>query len=137
MPRISSEARGAASFRAGGRAPQPPRHLRGRARAIWRETVLAKPADYFDPANQGLLARLCTLSAYCEGLEGKLAATPSAVIADELRKTAAVVGVLAVRLRLTVQATVDRKSGVLNEKGPGRLLHLIGGNTVNRKDEGA
>lgn len=137
MPRISVEARAAAAHRAGSRHPKPPGHLKGRARVLWREIVASKPLDYFDPANQGLLARFCALSSYAEWLEVRLADDPTAALADELRKTSAVTGVLAVRMRLTVQATVDRKSGQLDEKGPGQVLHLIGGQAFRPQDDEA
>ena len=55
MPRQSAEDRAAAAWRAGGTGPKPPKFLNRKAKALWREIVRSRPADYFAPGATHLL----------------------------------------------------------------------------------
>ncbi len=53
MPRKSAEERGAAAYRAGGKAPEVPPEFSPEAAAIWREVVGSRPGDWFTPVSIG------------------------------------------------------------------------------------
>lgn len=143
MPRLSSAARAAAFFHVGRGLPAP-KGMSPRARQLWREIVAARAPDFFDHGSAGLLRLYCTLSVYAEAVEARLDAGDRRA-PGELRRTAASLVTLAVKLRLTPQAVHRRDAGILSERGaplspllggdaPG--LRLIGGLAAQRQREG-
>jgi hypothetical protein len=136
MPRQSVEAKAGARFRARPKneLPQPPEHLSLEARKIWARILSTKPADWFDEGSLVLLAQFCDLVAEqaklvlqrteLEQLKPTNILDRTEVIKARLdinkaiREFALASTTAATKLRLTVQNTIDRKSGVLSEKPP-------------------
>jgi hypothetical protein len=123
MPRQSPEARGAAAFRAGG-APLEPPHLSKEAAALWLQVTACKPPDWFDPASAVLLEEFCEVSTHLRALYQHLARlrevgawAEAAVTERRWLRVGARLTTLATKLRLTPQAAVNRKSGLLAERG--------------------
>lgn len=120
MARMSAEGRSAAAFRAGGRSPPVPDGFDELSAKLWRDIVKTKPIGWFDAGSLSLLALYCrTMSSALRASE-RLAAT--AVDAPEfsyIRKQVVALNTtctsLAVKLRLSVQNNVDRKSRMLDE----------------------
>lgn len=131
---MSAEARSAAGFRSGGgEYAAPPETLNIREQEIWNSIIRSKPADWFDAGSLLLLARYCVGMNQAEKLEEILRATPTE---DAKRLETRVITLygslvtLATKLRLSVQAAVDRRSRILDEKGPGEQEdknRLLGG----------
>ena len=124
MPRLSAEARSADLHRVGGNPPPVPADLSAEAAVVWREVTQAKPADWFDGAALGLLRQFCRTMARAERVATEVEAR--AVADDEKetkvleRRLVALNGsctTLATKLRISVQNRIDRKSGVIDEKG--------------------
>ena len=138
MPRISAESRGAAAFRAGKRAPRPPKHMSADAQAIWVEIAASKPVDWFDSGAQVLLEQYCELAVQARGVSRRLERLRAAEAWDEMKsweKRAALLSVtlygLATKLRLSVQALVERHSRKIVERGSAEAAdNLIGGAAV-------
>jgi hypothetical protein len=131
MPRQSIEARAAAAWRKGRVLPDAPKHLSDKAKLLWVNIVSSKPPDWFDEGNYPLLAMYCDLATTAEELSAARSALPvQHREAARLRRahlaTATVMCTLAVKLRLSVQNTIDRRSGILNERGSPRHP-LLGG----------
>ena len=72
MPRASAEAKSAAAFRAGGRAPEPPPHLTKEAADVWREIAASKPSDWFDPGACVLLEDFCNATIHARAISRKV-----------------------------------------------------------------
>ena len=140
MPRISAEARGAAAFRAGGSVPEPPRHLSKEAAEIWRKIAASKPVDWFDDGAMALLEDYCAAvldARYVnDRLEKARATDDEPDDHKSLRKQAALSSTrligLATKLRLSVQAQIDRNSRKITERGTQEAAgdKLIGGKAV-------
>lgn len=138
MPRASAESRAAAAFRAGAKLPAPPDWLDEEARAHWRGIVASKPLGWFDAGSLPLLAQYCATLVRARQITEHIATVPL----DEKGAYAAEVRLqglngsclaLATKLRLTVQSSVDRKSRLLDESGPGEEVAadpLLGGKVV-------
>jgi hypothetical protein len=93
-----------------------------------------KPADWFDEGSLPLLAQYCDLVAGqakmvlqrnelnqlkpVDGLDRSELIRARVEINRSIREYAATSTTLATKLRLTVQNTIDRRAGVLNEKQP-------------------
>ncbi len=139
MPRISAEARGALSYRVGGRPPPAPKNLSREAAAIWRAIVRAKPLGWFDPGSLPLLARYCRTAVRAEQLADVLDATTvhdlgAADLEKRVVKLNGSLTTLATKLRLSVQGAVDRKSRLLDEAGAGGADdRLLGGTAIWRQ----
>ena len=139
MPRMSAEARSAAAFRAGGgEYPPPPAGMSFREQEFWNAIVKSKPIDWFDPGSLPLLARYCVLTHQAEKLEEILRDTPTAEAGRVEARIIALNGnlvTIATKLRLSVQAAVDRHSRMLGEKGHGeddpKDDGLLGGNAAS------
>jgi hypothetical protein len=136
MPRLSAEARMATAFRAGAKPPQPPRDLGPAAAAVWRSIMQSKPLGFFD-SSLPQLAVYCRIMATLDRISAELEETPpgterSAQLVKEVRALGSVVAVHGRQLRITNTARIDRKAGILDEAGPGRLLDddLLGGRAV-------
>lgn len=138
MPRASAEARAAAAHRAGGRRPAPPAWLDPEAQGHWRAIVAEKPLGWFDCGSLPLLAQYCATLVRARQLAQRLAEVePDEKGAQALEVR--LMGVngsclsLATKLRLSVQAAVDRRSRMLDESGPGEEVAadpLLGGKVV-------
>ncbi len=126
MPRLSAEDRAAAAWRAGGKLPKPPKHLGRKARAMWREIVASRPADYFAPGSTQLLEVFVVTSVAARELAPKIAADPGDKdLAEAFRRHSAVMATMATKLRLAVSSAVKPHAGKLNERGTHHPL--IGG----------
>jgi hypothetical protein len=122
MPRQSVEARAAAFWRQGRVLPEPPEYLPDRARSLWASIVSCKPPDWFDEGNYPLLAMYCDLAATAEALTAQRDALPvlhreAARLRRQHLATVAAMCTLAVKLRLTPQQAIHRRSGLLSEPG--------------------
>jgi len=133
MPRQSPEARGAASFLSVIQASEPAADLAPGEAVLWLQIVQAKPAGWFEA---GFL-HLLSLYVRTVVLAARVAAAAAA--ADDVGSQASgrlcrrlvalntsAVG-LASKLRLTVQASMHRRSGMLSEPGAGAPDPLRGG----------
>ncbi len=138
MPRASAEGRAGAALRSGAVPPAAPLGLGVRAAEIWRAVVAAKPADWFDAGALPLLRQYCVTAAQAEAVDVVLsAADPADPLTGEIEKRLVKLNgsctTLATKLRLSVQAAVDRRSGMLGERGPGEEAAadpLLGGKVV-------
>jgi hypothetical protein len=138
MPRQSVESRSAAAWRTNllkcKSLQEPPEDLSDDARKLWAKVLASKSADWFDDGSLPILAQYCDLLAE----HTKLVREPNALnqlkpvdildrtalsnaririnklIIDHMQASAT----RAVKLRLSVQNTIDRKSGMLDEKQP-------------------
>ena len=128
MPRKSAEDRAAAAWRAGGEPPKPPKYLSRKAKALWREIVASRPADYFAPGATQLLESFVVASVAARELAPKIAADPGdRGLAEAFRRHSAVMATMATKLRLAVSSAIKPHSGRLTERGGGHGP-LIGGN---------
>lgn len=143
MARQSAEDRSAAEFRAGSAPPPPPKHLTREATALWVRIAASKPADWFDSAAQVLLAQYCETAVHAVAMAAQVARLREAGAWTELEPLArrwlravGSLGTLATKLRLTVQARVDRRSRGLLERGTGShpLLGLRARNGGRKAD---
>ena len=127
MPRLSAEERAAAVWRAGGEPPKPPKCLSRKARALWREIVASRPADYFGPGSTQLLECFVVASVAARELAPKIAADPGDKgLAEAFRRHSAIMATMATKLRLAISSAVKPHAGKLNERGGGHGP-LIGG----------
>ena len=128
MPRLSAEDRAAATWRAGGAGPKPPKHLGRQARALWRSIVASRPADYFAPGSTQLLESFVVASVAARELAPKIAAEPGDKdLAEALRRYSAIQATQATKLRLAVSSAIKPHAGKLTERA-GAHGPLIGGN---------
>ena len=138
MPRQSVEGKAGAAWRARSQpvkvVHEPPEHLSDDARRLWAKILASRPADWFEEGSLPLLAQYCDLVAE----QAKLVQQRNELVrlkpVDIMDRTAIVTArsrlgksiiehsaqcsSLALKLRLTVQNTIDRRSGVLDEKQP-------------------
>jgi hypothetical protein len=149
MPRISAEARAAAAFRAGAAPPPAPPNLSRDAATVWAEIVASKPVDWFDPGARILLECYCETSVHARAIAKRLDRWRRTGTLEEARswekRYALLIGslvMLATKLRLTVQALIDRRSRAILERGnlepprAGRHDRLLGGEAVwGKKDK--
>ena len=127
MARQSTEDRAAAAWRAGGEGPTPLKHLSRQAKAMWREIVRARPADYFGPGSTQLLESFVVASVAVRQIAPLIAADPGDKdLAETLRRHSAVMATMATKLRLAISSAVKAHSGKLAERG-GAHGPLIGG----------
>lgn len=133
MPRTSADERAASFYRAGRKSAPPPRVLSTRAKWIWRSIVAAKPIDWFDAGNFGLLADHCETQARLEEVWARLRRYPvgsregRALLVD-LRTLRGNYLRSAQSLRLTVQYQIDRRSTMAGETQPAHAGDdLVGG----------
>lgn len=142
MPRRSPESRAAAALLVGHAAPEAPKHLSKEAALVWRAVVASKPSDWFDAGAQLLLESLCDAVVHARAVGKKLHGYRKAGAWDEckpwekrLALMAQTISTLCTKLRLSVQAVVDRHSRKLGERGqnqtPGTKPDtLLGGQAV-------
>lgn len=124
MSRQSAESRAAAAYRAGSAPPAPPRHLSKQAAAIWVEIAASKPADWFDAGARILLENYCETAVHARGIAKRLAHLRKSSAWEEakpwekrLALMSTTLTTLATKLRLSVQALVDRRSRGILERG--------------------
>lgn len=150
MPRISAEARAASPVAGSCATVPPPTAMTREAKAIWRSIIREKPADWWNSAALELLAQFCEMSVtqtmlvakrraidslQFESVEAEFEAQKLAISLEKrCHKYAATLSTLATKLRLSVQAGVDRKSGLIDEAGASSSS-LLGGNAVSFDDE--
>ncbi len=126
MPRLSADERAAAAWRAGSKHVKPPAYLSRPARAIWREIVRSRPADYFGPGATHLLESFVVATVAVRELAPKIAADPcDKDLAEAFRRYSATAATAATKLRLAVSSAVKPHAGKLNERGTHHPL--IGG----------
>ena len=136
MPRQSVESRAGAAWRSKARKslPQPPEHLSQEARKLWARILASKPSDWFEEGNLPILAQYYDLVAEQAkmvlhrneldvlkpiGVTERTELVQARINMNRAIRDHALAGTtLAVKLRLTVQNTIDRKSGILDEKVP-------------------
>lgn len=124
MSRQSAESRAAASLRSGGAPPPPPKHLSKAEAAVWVEIAASKPPDFFDAGARPLLERYCIATIHARALDRRISKLIKAAAWKEIQeweKRRALVdttmATLATKLRLSIQALVDRRSRGLLEGG--------------------
>ena len=125
MPRQSVEARAAAAWRTGRVTPEPPSYLSARGKSLWLDILASKPPDWFDAGSLPLLAMYVVAIEIAEDLAVRRSGLPSTPENDKLaarlerRHQRAIVAMvqLATKCRLSVQAAVDRRSRMLDERG--------------------
>lgn len=135
MTRMSAVGRAATAVRRGGKVPSPPPELNDEAAAIWKKVVADKPLGWFDAGSLPLLSVYCSTLARVHAVQALLDVTPpedKGAYALEIRlmSLAGSCGGMAMKLRLSVQQTVERKSKMRKEKGPGEQAAsdpLLGG----------
>ncbi len=116
MPRKSAEERAGAVWRAGGALPPPPKHLAREARAVWRETVRSRPADFFPTGVLPLLEDFCVAVVVMRKVAVSIQEDPTdQTLVDTFKKFAGIKASLATKLRLV--NTASRASGIHDEKG--------------------
>ena len=97
------------------------------ARRIWRAIVDDLPADWFRPGSLLLLEQLCCTMIAQRAALAQLGATPGDPDTIKAAKDyAGIINQTAAKLRLTVQADVDRRSRKLDEREPAADV-LLGG----------
>lgn len=138
MPRISAEARSAAALRAGGKRQTAPDWLTDEAKGHWKRIVASKPIGWFDEGSLPLLAQYCETLVRARQLAEALRDVPTGEKGAQALEVR-LMGIngsclsLATKLRLSVQSSVDRKSRMLDESGPGEEVAsdpLLGGKVV-------
>jgi len=137
MPRKSAENISGALHRAGGKPPSPPRDLKPEAAKLWRAIANERPVDWFNPATLRLLRRFCRTALYVERLhdaldEAEIAGEAAKQLLKQVLAANASLGILAAKMRLSVQAAIDRRAGQLNERGSEDAAtdRLLGGAAV-------
>jgi phage terminase small subunit len=134
-----AEERSAGLWRAASKHPAAPRYLSRDARNLWKQIVEARPADYFQPGSQQLLEQFCETMVSQRVALAEMAQAGNdpdrlALAVKTMKNLATVINSTAIKLRISIQAEVDRKSGKLDEKEPdlakpsllgGRKLRVI------------
>lgn len=134
----SAAEKAAAFYRAAKTAKEPPKALTGRARAIWREIVNSKPADWFDGGSVGLLADHCWSQARLEECWRRLDRYPvgsseARLVMVELRTLRVNYATSARLLRLTVSNGIERHAAKMAEAATeSHQDELIGGGAAKR-----
>jgi phage terminase small subunit len=130
MPRISSEAKSGALWRAGIDPPKAPKHLSREAKTIWTSIVQSRPADFFDAGNLPLLEQYCSVVPAQRQTMADLERDPTDYgTIDRLVKFGNFLNAIASKLRLTPQSTTRPESGKNYEREP-RRNSLIAGNSA-------
>jgi hypothetical protein len=111
-------------LRAGGAPPRAPKHLSKAAAIVWAEIAISKPADFFDPGARLLLETYCEVAVQARTITKRLGRLRKASAWEEMKawekrltNLATTQATLATKLRLSIQALVDRHSRGLLETG--------------------
>lgn len=108
------------------------------AKALWREIVADRPVDFFRPGSLDLLEAFCQITIEQQRVVRVLARTRVATgdyldLQKMAARNTAMLTTLGSKLRLTVQADVDRHSRKSGERGDASVGDdLIGGAAVRR-----
>jgi hypothetical protein len=131
MPRISAEARAASAYEAVRRRPGPPKDFSPQEINLWRDIIRSKPAGWFDAGSLPLLEQYCR-SIPIASDAAKEAKSLDKDAVSRLATLNTSIAMLATKLRLSVQAAVDRRNRILDEEGAGEKAgdHLLGGKAV-------
>ena len=140
MPRHSAEERSAAAWRVRAGHPDAPGYLSREAKKLWRSIIEARPPDYFQPGSLQLLEQFCETMvsqrvAMADMARMRESGDPDALAlaVRMVKDLSGIVNATAVKLRISVQTEVDRKSGKLEEREPLPTKHaLIGGSVEPR-----
>jgi hypothetical protein len=121
MPRKSVEAMAAAAWRQDRVLPEPTKYLPDKPKSLWLDVVSSKAPDMFDAGSYPLLAAFCTAAWIAEGLAERIAVLPvndreAPRLERRWHKAVASMISLGTKCRLTVQGSVDRRSGMLTER---------------------
>lgn len=137
MPRISAEARSAGAYRAGGKPPAPPRDISPEAAKVWREIANGKPVGWFDAGSLVLLRQYCETTVEARRFAALLAGEFDSLddrieVGKHIVRLNGNLTTMATKLRLSVQAAVDRRNRILDEDGAGAKAgdKLLGGKAV-------
>ena len=103
-------------WKGGGQKPPPPKHMPAQARRIWQAIVDDRPSDFFRPGSLLLLEQLCFVMVAQRAALAQLVQTPGDP--DMIKAVK--------KLRLTVQADVERHSRHVDEKEPAADVLLAG-----------
>jgi hypothetical protein len=124
MTRQSAESRSASAYLAGSAPPPPPKHLSKTVAAVWTDIAASKPPDFFDAGSQPLLEQYCVMIIHGRALNRRIDRLVKAGAWEELKpwekrrnQLNATLATLATKLRLSIQALVDRRSRGLLERG--------------------
>lgn len=130
MPRLSADAIAQKAMQSGGSAPEPPKCLKWKAKALWISICASRPADFFRPGALELLKEFCRRSVIIDDLLDDYEQNPSDVaLLDIIDRHSRAVSSLAVKLRLSVQADVRGDRAIVKEKGPAKGS-LLGGKAL-------
>jgi hypothetical protein len=137
VPRLSAEARAAELFRTGTAPPPPPGNLNPEAAQLWKQIAASKPPSWWEAGNLRLLQRYCRLAITAERWHDALdRVQPTSKGAGKLLREVATanasLSLLASKLRISVQAQIDRRSGRITERGAGMDFEdgIIGGAAI-------
>jgi hypothetical protein len=119
-------------FRAQPKQRPAPQRLNAAAKAIWREIVDDRPADWFRAGNWELLEEYCEFLVQQRACLDALAKLQPAeegypALLRSASRLATTLTTLATKLRLTVQWDVQAKSRKTDEKGQPAHDPLLGG----------
>jgi hypothetical protein len=144
-PRLRPEARAASlRYAASLTPPKTPKDLDRAARNLWRDITASKPTDWWQgEGGLRLLRRFVRISILAEQLHDRLDELgldhpEAAELTKRLLAVSTTLGLLASKLRLSVQTGIERHSAHRFERGspvrpwedPGRLL--LGGHAVRK-----
>jgi hypothetical protein len=115
MPRASVESKSAALWRSGSKHPAPPKTLSREAKAIWKEIVLARPADFFAPGALHLLEQFCVATVAARQVARSIEIDPTADT-DIYAKYMTLCAGHAQKLRLSIQSALRTESGKNDER---------------------
>jgi hypothetical protein len=97
------------------------------AKRIWSAIVEDRPADWFRPGSLLMLEQLCEVMVAQRKALAQLAQNPNDLdVVRAVKDFAAIINGTAVKLRLSVQADVDRRSRRVDEKEPSADVLLAG-----------
>jgi hypothetical protein len=104
--------------------PSPPRDLDRAAARLWRDIAEDRPVDWWNPGSLRLLRRFCRTAVYAErlhdALDDELIGSDTAVLVfKQILAANASLGILAAKMRLSVQAAIDGRSTKAGARAPG------------------
>jgi hypothetical protein len=117
MPRRSADDVAAAYLRTGGKPLEPPPDMEASAKRIWRIIAASRPPDYFNAGSAPLLeayVEAIVMHRFYTGMWRHDRGNPDYLKA--ITACNASLSMLATKLRLAI-TSIDKKSGVLTEKG--------------------
>ena len=115
MPRKSAAALQTVALGPRPKPPAPPRDLNRAAEQLWRDIAADRPVDWWNPASLRLLRRFCRTAVYAERLHDAVDDEPigsdtAVLVFKQILAANASLGILAAKMRLSTQATIDGRS---------------------------